>query len=79
MTKKEYFFHHLPYAYKCTSSATYYALYGMDYRDINDYAYIAYETHSGIQSMHKLIIRYTKYGRAYVILHGKRLYIAEFS
>ena len=79
MTKKEYFLYHLPYAHKCTSASTYYALYGVDYKDINDYAYIAYETHSGIQSMHRLIVHYTKDGSAYVILHGRRLYIAEFN
>ena len=78
MTKKEYFMNNVPWAALRLSYFACYVLYGIEYH-INDYAYIAYETDKGIQSYHKLMIHYTKDGSAYVILHGKRLHIAEFS
>ena len=77
MTKKEYFKNNAPCAALATSAFTYYAFYGIEY-GINDYAYITYETDSGIQAQHKLLIRYTASGDAYVLLHGRRLKLAEF-
>ena len=78
MTKKEYFQKNVPCATLGISAFAYYALYGIEYA-INDYAYIAYETDKGIQSYHKLMIHYTKDGSTYVILHGSRLHMSEFS
>ena len=78
MTKKEYFMYNAPLAALRLSYFACYVLYGIEYA-INDYAYIAYETDKGVQSYHKLMVRYTADGSAYVILHGRRLHIAEFS
>ena len=76
MTKKEYFLNNAPCAALYLSYFACYVLYGIE--SIDDYAYIAYKTDKGIQSYHKLMIHYTKYGSAYVILHGKRLHMSEF-
>ena len=73
MTKKEYFQKNVPVAALCISVFAYYVLYGID-----DYAYITYETDKGIKEYHKLIIRYTTSGDAYVLLNGRRLKLAEF-
>ena len=78
MTKKEYFMNNAPLAALRLSYFACYVLYGIEY-SIKDFAYIAYETDKGVKSYHKLMIRYTTDGSAYVILHGKRLHIAEFS
>lgn len=78
MTKKEYFLYNAPLAALRLSYFACYVLYGIEY-SINDFAYIAYETDKGVQSFHKLTVRYTADGSAYVILHGRRLHIAEFS
>ena len=51
-----------------------YVLYGTEH----DYAYIVYETDEGIQSYHRLKVRYTADGSAYVFIHRTKLYIAEF-
>ena len=56
---------------------SHYVLYGIEY-DINDYAYIVYETDEGVQSYHKLKIRYTADGIAYVFIHRTMLYMSEF-
>lgn len=77
MTKKEYFQKNAPCAALSISAFEAYVIYGVEF-DINDYAYIAYETDKGIQSYHKLLIRYTAEGNPYVILHGRRLHLAEF-
>ena len=77
MTKKEYFMNNVPCASLNISAFAAYVLYGVEY-DINDYAYIAYETDKGIQSYHKLMIHNTKDGNAYVNVHGSRLHISEF-
>ena len=74
MTKKEYFQKNVPMAALCISVFAYYVLYGVD-----DYAYITYETDKGVKEYHKLIIRYTTGGDAYVLLNGRRLKLAEFS
>ena len=73
MTKKEYFQKNVPLAALCISVFAYYVLYGVD-----DYAYITYETDKGVKEYHKLIIRYTTGGDAYVLLNGRRLKLAEF-
>ena len=73
MTKKEYFQKNVPVAALCINVFAYYVLYGVD-----DYAYITYETDKGIKEYHKLIIRYTTSGDAYVLLNGRRLKLAEF-
>ena len=78
MTKKEYFLYNAPCAALRLSYFACYVLYGIEY-SINDFAYIAYETDKGVQSYHKLMVRYTADGSAYVILHGRRLHMAEFS
>ena len=78
MTKKEYCKKHVAYAVSCISAFACYLYHGTEY-DINDYAYISYKTDSGVQSYHKLMIDYTKDGSAFVRLHGKRLYLSEFS
>ena len=57
----------------CISVFAYYVLYGVD-----NYAYITYETDKGVKEYHKLIIRYTPGGDAYVLLNGRRLKLAEF-
>ena len=75
MTKKEYFQKNVPLAALCISVFAYYVLYGID--DYN-YAYITYETDKGVKEYHKLIIRYTTGGDAYVLLNGRRLKLAEF-
>ena len=77
MTKKEYFQKNVPMAALCTSAFTYYVLYGIEY-DINDYAYITYETDTGVKEYHKLMIRYTVGGDDYVLLNSRRLKLAEF-
>ena len=77
MTKKEYFQKNAPVAALCISVFAYYVLYGIEY-DINDYAYIAYETDNGVKEYHKLLIRCTKGGDDYVLLNGRRLKLAEF-
>ena len=77
MTKKEYFQKNAAMAALCTSAFTYYVLYGIEY-GINDYAYIAYETDTGIKEYHKLMIHYTAGGDDYVLLNGRRLKLAEF-
>ena len=77
MTKKEYFSENIPVAALCISTFACYVLYGIEY-DINDYAYIAYKTDTGVQAYHKLMIRYTTGGSAYVLLNGTRLKLAEF-
>ena len=74
MTKKEYFQKNVPMAALCISVFAYYVLYGVD-----DYAYITYETDKGVKEYHKLIIRYTTSGDAYVLLNGRRLKLEEFS
>ena len=74
MTKKEYFQKNVPVAALCISVFAYYVLYGVD-----DYAYITYETDKGVKEYHKLIIRYTTSGDAYVLLNGRRLKLEEFS
>ena len=74
MTKKEYFQKNVPVAALCISVFAYYVLYGID-----DYAYITYETDKGVKEYHKLIIRDTTGGDAYVLLNGRRLKLAEFS
>ena len=51
-----------------------YVMYGIEH----DYAYIVYETDEGVQSYHKLKVRYTADGSAYVFLHRTMLYIADF-
>ena len=73
MTKKEYFKKNVPMAALCISAFAYYVLYGID-----DYAYITYETDKDIKEYHKLIIRYTTSGDAYVLLNGRRLKLDEF-
>ena len=77
MTKKEYFQNNDPVAALYISAFAYYVLYGVEY-GVNDYAYIAYETDNGVQAYHKLLIRYTKGGDAYVMLDGRRLKSNEF-
>lgn len=79
MTKKEYFRTNEPCAALYISVFAYYVLYGIEY-GINDYAYIAYETKTsnGVQIYHKLLIRYTAGGEAYVLLNGRRLKLSEF-
>ena len=77
MTKKEYFQKNVPVAALCISAFAYYALYGVEY-GVNDYAYITYETDNGVQAYHKLLIRCTKGGEAYILLNGQRLKLAEF-
>ena len=74
MTKKEYFQKNVPVAALCISAFAYYVLYGID-----DYAYITYETDKGVKEYHKLTIRYTTGGDAYVLLNGRRLKLVEFS
>ena len=74
MSKKEYFQKNVPVAALCISVFAYYVLYGVD-----DYAYITYETDKGVKEYHKLIIRYTTNGDAYVLLNGRRLKLEEFS
>ena len=74
MTKKEYFQQNVPVAALCISVFAYYVLYGID-----NYAYITYETDKGVKEYHKLIIRYTAGGDAYVLLNGRRLKLEEFS
>ena len=78
MTKKEYFSENTPVAALCISAFAYYVLYGIEY-SVDDYAYITYETDKGVKEYHKLIIRYTTGGDAYVLLNGRRLKLAEFS
>ena len=78
MTKREYFLKNVPLAALRLSYFACYVLYGIEY-SINDYAYIAYETDKGIQSYHKLMVRYTADGSAFVILHGRRLHRGEFN
>ena len=75
--KKEYFMNNVPSAALNISAFAAYVLYGVEH-DIDDYAYIAYETNKGIQSYHKLMVHYTAGGKAYVSLHGSRLHISEF-
>ena len=77
MTKKEYFQKNVPVAALYISAFAYYALYGVEY-GVNDYAYITYETDNGVQAYHKLLIRYTKGGEAYILLNGRRLKLSEF-
>ena len=77
MTKKEYFRRNIPRASLCVSAFAYYALYGVEY-GVNDYAYIAYETASGVRAEHKLLVRYTQSGDTYVLLYGRRLKLSEF-
>lgn len=78
MTKKEYCEKNPGYAVLPISAFACYIVHGVEY-DINDYAYISYETDNRVQSYHKLMIDYTKDGSAFVRLHGKRLYLGEFS
>ena len=78
MTKKEYFSENIPVAALCISAFAYYVLYGIEY-SVDNYAYITYETDKGVKEYHKLIIRYTTGGDAYVLLNGRRLKLAEFS
>ena len=78
MTKKEYFSENIPVAALCISAFAYYVLYGIEY-SVDNYAYITYETDREVKEYHKLIIRYTTSGDAYVLLNGRRLKLAEFS
>ena len=55
-------------------ASAHYVLYGIEH----GYAYIVYETDEGVQSYHKLKIRHTEYGSAYVFLHRTMLYMSEF-
>ena len=77
MTKKEYFMNNTPCAELPLTYISAYIIYGVEY-GVNDYAYIAYKHKGIIKSYHKLMIRYTTDGSAYVILHGKRLHMTEF-
>ena len=51
-----------------------YVLYGTEH----GYAYIVYENDGGIQSYHRLKVRYTADGSAYVFIHRTKLCISEF-
>ena len=77
MTKKEYCKKNPGMAALATSAFSGYVVHGIEY-GINDYAYITYETDNGIQAYHKLIIRNTMSGGAYVLLNGTWLKLAEF-
>lgn len=55
-------------------ASAHYVLYGIEH----NYAYIVYETDEGIQSYHRLKVRYTADGSAYVFLHRTMLYMSEF-
>ena len=77
MTKKEYFMNNVPCAVLPLTFNSSYVLYGVKH-GINDYVYIAYKNKGIIKSYHKLIIHYTTDCSAFVILHGRRLHIAEF-
>ena len=78
MTKKEYFQKNTPCAKLLLTYISEYVLYGVEY-GINDYAYITYKHKGTIKSYHKLMIHYTAECSAFVILHGKRLHMSEFS
>ena len=73
MTAKEYF-HSAPQGTYDICPFAHYVLYGTEH----DYAYIVYENDGGIQSYHRLKVRYTADGSAYVFIHRTKLYIAEF-
>ena len=77
MTAKEYFLNNPPVATYDICAFAHYVLYGIEH-DINDYAYIVYENDGGIQSYHRLKIRYTADGSAYVFIHRTKLYMSEF-
>ena len=77
MTAKEYVLSNTPRATFDICPFAHYVMYGIEH-DINDYAYIAYETNGGIQSYHKLKIRYTADGIAYVFIHRTKLYMSEW-
>ena len=77
MTAREYFLNNSPVAIFNICTFAHYILYGIEH-GINDYAYIVYETDEGIQSYHRLKVRYTADGSAYVFIHRTKLYIAEF-
>ena len=77
MTKKEYCKNNPGMAALATSAFGGYVVHGVEY-GINDYAYITYETDNGVQAYHKLMIRHTTGGGAYVLLNGTRLKLAEF-
>lgn len=69
-----YFPHNAPQAVLDICAFAHYVLYGIEH----DYAYIVYENDGGIQSYHKLKVRYTADGSAYVFIHRTMLYIADF-
>ena len=73
MTAKK-FLSNAPYAICDICQFAHYVLYGIEH----DHAYIVYENDGGIQSYHRLKVRYTVDGRAYVFIHRTILYIAEF-
>ena len=77
MTKKEFFQQNNPRAALCVSVFACYVLYGIEY-GADEYAYITYETDNGLQAQHKLLIRYTTRGEAYVLLNGRHLKLKEF-
>ena len=69
-----YFMTHAPYAMFDICRFAHYVLYGIEH----GYAYIVYENDGGIQSYHRLKVRHTADGSAYVFLHRTKLYVAEF-
>ena len=77
MTKKEYCNKNPGMAALATSAFGGYVMHGVEY-GIDDRVYITYQIDDKILSYHKLIVRYTADGSAYVILHGGRLYLNEF-
>ena len=77
MTKKEYFMNNAPYAELPLTYVSSYVLYGIEY-GINEFAYIAYKHKGIIKSYHRLMVKYTADGDAFVILHGRRLHASEF-
>lgn len=74
MIAKKDFPHNAPLATLDICAFAHYVLYGIEH----GYAYIVYETDEGVQSYHKLKIRYTADGIAYVFIHRTKLYIVEF-
>ena len=74
MTAKEYFLNNSPVATFSICAFAHYVLYSIEH----DYAYIVYETDEGIQSYHRLKVRYTADGSAYVFIHRTMLYMSEF-
>lgn len=76
MTKKEYCKENPGMAALATSAFGGYVFHGVEY-DIDDYAYITYQTDK-ILAWHKLKIRYNAHGAAYVVINGNRFYLNDF-